>query len=342
MDHDLPFLTLASMSTSASSGFNGSPGGWHLYGATITIEDDARLTALTVNDTDSTFDDDDSDGSQTLGADITIDGTTYPAGTVVENEYAAIIGDWGGPQYRILAVSVAGDASNIIGFVFPDGLPPTGTYNFLFQQDGQSDPYDGFPPVCFTPGTMILTPDGERRVETLKSGDLVVTQDHGIRPIRIVAHRRIDFRDGDTRFKPIQIRAGALGNGLPTTDLVVSPHHRMLMRNPQGHDTLVAAKSLVGRPGIRVMRGKKCVHYLHLIFDAHEIVFSNGTPSESLLPGPQALRSVPPEVRNELLTIFPQLKGAHVRAEHLSDYALLRVSHARRIAHLLEAPAVRR
>lgn len=38
--------------------------------------------------------------------------------------------------------------------------------------------------IYFTPGTRIATPDGARDIATLRVGDLVVTRDHGLQPIR--------------------------------------------------------------------------------------------------------------------------------------------------------------
>src|SRR5690606_32383544 len=44
-------------------------------------------------------------------------------------------------------------------------------------------------PICFTSGTLIATPDGERAVETLRPGDLVMTRDHGPQELRWVGMR---------------------------------------------------------------------------------------------------------------------------------------------------------
>lgn len=44
--------------------------------------------------------------------------------------------------------------------------------------------------VCFTAGTMIATPDGERAIETLKVGDLVETLDNGPQAIRWIGGAR--------------------------------------------------------------------------------------------------------------------------------------------------------
>ncbi|NBQ51552.1 MAG: hypothetical protein EBU35_13140, partial [Marivivens sp.] len=45
--------------------------------------------------------------------------------------------------------------------------------------------------ICFTPGARIATPRGARPIETLRPGDLVVTRDHGLQPIRWTHRSRI-------------------------------------------------------------------------------------------------------------------------------------------------------
>jgi ABC-type branched-subunit amino acid transport system ATPase component len=49
------------------------------------------------------------------------------------------------------------------------------------------------------------------------------------------------------------------------------------------------------------------VEYWHLLFDRHEVVFSEGARTESLFTGPEALRAVTPAARAEILAIFPDL-----------------------------------
>ncbi|CAN0606221.1 unnamed protein product, partial [Ectocarpus sp. 12 AP-2014] len=66
-------------------------------------------------------------------------------------------------------------------------------------------------------------------------------------------------------------------------------------------------------PGIYVDDTLDRVDYYHLLFDDHEIILAEGAPSESLFTGPEALKSVSPEARREIIEMFPKV------AEH--DYA---------------------
>lgn len=169
--------------------------------------------------------------------------------------------------------------------------------------------------VCFTQGTEILTPDGPVRIENLRSGDLVLTGERGPQPIRWIGRRTIDRRQlaHNPKLCPVRISAGALGTGLPRRDLVVSRQHRMLVSSKISErmfgtkDVLVAAIKLVALPGIDVDDTVESVEYFHILLDRHEVVFANGAPSETLLTGPEALKSMPPKMRDEIFTIFPEV-----------------------------------
>ncbi len=160
--------------------------------------------------------------------------------------------------------------------------------------------------LCFARGTLIETPDGPRYVETLKEGDLVVTQDDGPQPVMWAGS---DRQPGIGPNAPVRIRAGALGN---LRDLVVSQNHRMLFSGPRAElmfgqtEVLVAAKHLVDGRDILI---EECpvVHYYHLLFERHQIIFAEGCPAESLHLGSQALKTVGPEERDEIIARFPDL-----------------------------------
>jgi hypothetical protein len=47
------------------------------------------------------------------------------------------------------------------------------------------------------------------------------------------------------------------------------------------------------------------------MFKTHELVFSGGAVTESMYAGPQALKSIPDESREELFTLFPELCSEH-------------------------------
>lgn len=168
---------------------------------------------------------------------------------------------------------------------------------------------------CFTPGTAIATPKGEVPVETLKVGDRVLTRDNGIKTINWVGQRRADFEELRVapELRPILIRAGAIGEGLPERDMQVSPTHRMLIVSElaqlyfEQSEVLVAAKHMLAMDGVEVSK-QPYVTYIHFMCDNHEIVLSDGAWSESFQPADHTLKGFDEEQREEIFTIFPELK----------------------------------
>lgn len=169
---------------------------------------------------------------------------------------------------------------------------------------------------CFTRGTLILTPSGEIPVESLTAGDLVSTLDAGPQPIVWIGHRNLSSSDlgNFPHLRPICIPRGALGGGLPTDILIVSPQHRVLVRSRiisrmfDRDEVLVAAKHLVGTGGIHVLEDGKDVEYWHIMLPDHQVITSAGALTESLYVGAQSLKSIGDEGRRELLELMPQLE----------------------------------
>ncbi|AGT11028.1 Hint domain-containing protein [Paracoccus aminophilus] len=169
--------------------------------------------------------------------------------------------------------------------------------------------------ACFAAGTMIESVWGPVAVETLAVGDLVMTRDEGLQELRWVGLNKVSAEElaASPELRPIRIKAGALGTNVPAEDLVVSPQHRILVRSAIAKRTfgaeeiLVAAKQLLQIPGIDIAEDLDGVTYVHFLFDKHQIVLSNGAETESLFTGPEALKSVGPAARDEILALFPEL-----------------------------------
>jgi hypothetical protein len=71
-------------------------------------------------------------------------------------------------------------------------------------------------------------------------------------------------------------------------------------------EVLIAAKDLVNDRSIRSVEGGE-VEYVHLMFDQHQVIYSEGLATESFLPGPQTTKSFEAEIVEEICTIFPEL-----------------------------------
>lgn len=194
---------------------------------------------------------------------------------------------------------------------------------FLNSMPSNFDPIDlGGLVVCFTKGTLIKTRNGDVAVENLAIGDEVLTADDTFKTIRWAGGRNVSAADlaANPKLRPIRILAGALGNGMPKRDMLVSRQHRMVLSSPIAKrmfngDVLVSAIKLTGLPGIFVDNAVESVEYFHVLFDKHEIVFAEGAASESLYTGPEALKAVSPKARKEILTLFPELANKEYKAE---------------------------
>lgn len=193
-------------------------------------------------------------------------------------------------------------------------LDTNGTSVGTLSLRSNNNPGAGVP--CFASGTLIATPTGDILIEDLRAGDVVLTKDSGPHPIRWIGSRLLDRAAlaANPHLRPVRIRAGALGPGQPRADLVVSPQHRILLRSIIAErmfgatEVLVVARHLVGLDGIDIASDLTEIRYHHMLFDRHEVVVSNGAETESLHTGRQALLSVGPAARAEILAIFPELR----------------------------------
>ena len=176
---------------------------------------------------------------------------------------------------------------------------------------------------CFASGTLIDTDAGPRPIETLVVGDRLLNANGELRAVRWIGKCLVTSAQMRVAgyLRPVRISAGALGPDLPAQDLLVSPQHRLVISSNiavrmfgEGR-VLVAAKHLIGLPGISAAEDVDSVTYFHLLLDQHEIIRSNGLPSESLLPRCQALASLGAEAERELRGLFPELFAAEAEVE---------------------------
>ena len=134
--------------------------------------------------------------------------------------------------------------------------------------------------ICFYPGTLIATPDGPRAVESLAIGDLVLIHKGATAPVRWMGRQTVSTRFGDpTRVLPIRIAAGALGEGLPLRDLLVSPDHAILVGG-----VLVQAGALVN--GATILRERAVPErftYHHVELATHALILAEGVPAETFV-----------------------------------------------------------
>ncbi len=135
------------------------------------------------------------------------------------------------------------------------------------------------PVPCFGRGTAIATPAGEKPVELLEAGDMVVTASGAHETIVWAGTRSIDIArhpDPD-QVRPVRIAAGAFADNIPARDLTVSADHNIFAGG-----VLIPAKCLVNGTTV-VQLDVAEVHYHHIELARHDIVLAEGLTVETYL-----------------------------------------------------------
>jgi hypothetical protein len=298
------------------------------YDSTVLIAaDSVQTTLVAMDDTTTLF----PDGSRIL--DLLANDVNGTSGTLTIthlNGQAVAAGDIvtlnSGQQIQLNAdgtVTVLGDGD-------------TEVFNFTYDvasSTGQTDV--GFVTVdsvpCFVAGTRIRTPEGEVAVEELRPGDLVLTKDEGAQPLRWIGTRRVA---ATAAFAPIAIAPDTFGRH---GALRLSPLHRVLIRDSLAEllfgegEVLVAARDLVNDRTVRRIEGGE-VDYVHLLFDRHQLIWSEGLLTESFLPGPQTARSFEAGIVAEICALFPEIDPATGAGYSPAARRMLRPFEARLLA----------
>ncbi|MCP9835386.1 MULTISPECIES: Hint domain-containing protein [unclassified Cyanobium] len=136
--------------------------------------------------------------------------------------------------------------------------------------------------ICFAAGTLIATPDGERMVETLAIGDLILTTDGREVPVRWMGRQtRQKLFTPERSYAPVRVRAGALAVGVPHTDLILTGDHALII-----DDLAINASALVNGTTITFepmadLADK--ITYWHIETEGHEEILANGAPTETFV-----------------------------------------------------------
>lgn len=221
-------------------------------------------------------------------------------------------------------------------------LDNLGGHNYFGSQNNRSIQNSSLV-SCYAEGTHILTPKGKITIEALSVGDMVSTYGGKVRPIRWIGERHLDSIDLKTHpnLCPIRIMAGTLAPGIPSADLIVSPQHRILIRNTivqrmfGQSEVLLAAKQLLELDGCEIADDMTQVRYLHILFDNHEVVWANGAPAETLYLGDQMMKAMNHAQKQEVQTLFPDLfpDDGHTIQKHPAPIKLVSGRLARKLTH---------
>ncbi len=294
------------------------------------VEDDATGTILGSGAPDDgvtfhgdRFNNEVGDDLTQTGEATSLDGSTViESGNIYLEQQFNLTPQGGGASITLYQVEIDGV---LVGYIPSTPLDPDEIYDFTTSNvtpvnapDTSAGELEDVP--CFVAGTWIKTPIGDVLIDDIQPGDLVLNSSGGAVPVLWVGQKTVlpVFASRHDLW-PIRIAKGALGEGLPTADLCVSPNHRVVVRGPAVDlligetESLIPAKFLTRLPGVMRERNLSSVTYFHLLFDTHQIVLSNGTPSESLHPGEVAMNSLHDALRREILAIFPELDRSRLQ-----------------------------
>ncbi len=137
---------------------------------------------------------------------------------------------------------------------------------------------------CFLTGTRIATPSGETAVEDLRIGDVVTTADGRTVEVKWMARQTYrQFRNMalPEKHAPVCISAGALGHGLPHSDMYLTADHGMIL-----DDMVVNAGAMVNGDTIRFVPLSEMpaeFTYYHVETEHHDEILANGAASETFI-----------------------------------------------------------
>lgn len=216
----------------------------------------------------TTITEDVNDGTFTVGESATGDGFGGTPAT-----YAGTVNL--GPGQVYAAFEQAGGTLYIL---VPPGVP-------IPLSGGDSVPAPDANPttICFLDGTGIETPAGRVPVQSLQIGDLVVTSEGRHVPVRWVGRQKVLTMFGPAeRLMPVRVRAGALGDGLPRRDLLLTADHALVV-----DDMLINAGALVNGlcidwvPLSEFENGSYMVY--HVETEHHDVILAEGAPAETYI-----------------------------------------------------------
>jgi autotransporter passenger strand-loop-strand repeat protein len=227
-----------------------------------------------------------------LGDTIQISGLAYSAGQSTLGLVGNALTVTEGATSEVLTL----DATGLVLANFQASNDITGGTDITYQ--------------CFRAGTRIATPAGEAEVQTLRAGDLVRLAGGGVAPVRWVGRQTVARRFADPlRAQPVRIAAGALGEGLPARDLLLSPGHALALDG-----VLAQAGALENGGTIARAPMPERFEYWHIELDAHALLLAEGVAVESWLPAAEDVafdnraerppREPPPELA------LPRVKAA--------------------------------
>jgi hypothetical protein len=162
---------------------------------------------------------------------------------------------------------------------------PLGSLTFL-TKSGNASPAEATAAAaqinslaCFAAGTRIATERGWTKVEQLRVGDAVRTNNGRLDPIVWLGLRTVDCarHPRPETVWPVRVSAGAFGENVPCRDLYLSPDHAVFV-----NAVLIPVRLLLNNSSITQVR-RHSVTYYHVELPDHAVILAEGLPAESYL-----------------------------------------------------------
>ncbi len=202
-----------------------------------------------------------------------------PYGATSEGNYFVSINIAGGYTSVVASSSSGGfeftDVSYADQIISDEDLTSGSGVHQIIPFDTVSDSY-----LCFLEGTMIAVPDGSATIESLQPGALVMTTAGNAAPVRWIGKRSVHSRFADPlRAYPVRITAGALADGVPARDLLVTDAHALLV-----DDILIQAGALVNGHSVRrETHMPEIFTYYHVELASHDLILAENAPAETFV-----------------------------------------------------------
>jgi hypothetical protein len=196
------------------------------------------------------------------------------------------VGDLGPTSSTFYGVYVDGDVTIILSFGDdqyyawinvddPDTYRPPDVIEFAAISRAELT-------FCFLAGTRIATTQGAVAVESLRIGDIVFTVGGGRVPVKWIGRQSVVTAFGPPQARwPVLVRAGALGEGVPSGDLKVTSDHALLVDG-----VLIQAGALVNGGSVRHLTkaelGERYTVF-HIETAHHDLVLAEGVPAETFV-----------------------------------------------------------
>jgi len=143
--------------------------------------------------------------------------------------------------------------------------------------------------ICFVRGTLILTTEGEKKIEELRIGDELVTGSAARRKVKWIPKqifRRAPGRVWSYWVAPVAIEKDAIAEGCPHRTLILSPNHSLFLE-----DVLIPARLLVNGSSIRrIDYSGQALEYWNIELQEHQVIYANGVAVETYRPAEERAR----------------------------------------------------